>query len=118
MKVHELHHSLVLFRTIYFGFIYGSLDSFMHSVWTRFGFYCVVGKESFVVSTMHALTCSRVSWIWHHLPKKKFTNQRQFLSCFLHLFLGFVSMWPTMPTIIWQIHHPIISICIRTCKMY
>jgi hypothetical protein len=61
MKVHELHHSLVLLGQYFFdSFMDGSLDSSMHSLWTRFGFYCVVGKENFAVLTMHALTCSRV----------------------------------------------------------
>jgi hypothetical protein len=74
----------------------GSLDSFMHSVWTRFGFYYDVGKENFVVLTMHESVMDLAPF-----TKNLFTNQTQFLSCFFNLSLGLVSMWPTIPTIIW-----------------
>jgi len=99
MKVHELHHSLVLLGQYFLdSFMDGSLDSFMHSVWTRFGFYCVVGKENFAVFTKHALTCWRVSWIWHHLPKIYLPTKDNFFLV-SYRSLGLVSMWPTRPTI-------------------
>ncbi len=96
-------------------------------VWTHlciqcglgFGFYCVVGKANFVVLTMHALTCLRGSWIWHHLPKIYLPTKHNFFLVFLHPSLGLVSMWPTMPTIILvNISSNHFNLYIRTCKRY